>query len=152
MKNSTFVKISWDLIDKKEVLEYLKGLSEKSFLVICTWWWSQINEEFRKRWFEIAFWALGREIKSFEWRQLARNILEINQAAIQDSLFDKWIKAEVVIPVIDIWSVLCHINWDIFALNAYNSFDEIFIFTLKDRIESKTKYFEKYEKIKIIWF
>lgn len=152
LKKSIFIKISCDLINKKEVLDYLSEISKENFIVICTGWWTQINNEFQKRWLEITFWPLWREINTFEWRQLARNILENNQKEIQDLLADKWIKAEIVIPVSEIGTVLCHINWDIFALNAYNWFEELQIFTLKERLENKKQEFIKYPKIKVIGF
>lgn len=151
-KKSAFVKISWDLINSSDAVNFLKDLSEKYFLVICTGWGKQINEEFKKRWFDIKFWPLWRETKSFEERQLARDLLEINQAELQDYFSVKWINAEVVIPVMDIWGILCHVNWDIYTLAAYNWFDELFIFTLKDRLNDKKQEYDKYPKIKIIWF
>lgn len=151
-KKNVFVKISWDLINKDEVIDWLKKISQYSFLVICTWWGTQINEEFEKRWFQIKFWPLWRETSSFEGKQLARDLLEQNQAEIQDYISDKWIDAQVIIPVLDIWNVLCHVNWDIYTLAAYNWFDELFILTLKDRLDKKIVEFEKYPKIEIIWF
>lgn len=152
LKKNIFVKISWDLINKDEVIDWLKTISQKSFLVICTWWGTQINEEFEKRWFQIKFWPLWRETSSFEEKQIARDLLEQNQAEIQDYISGKWIDAQVIIPVLDIWNVLCHVNWDIYTLAAYNWFDELFILTLKDRLDKKIVEFEKYPKIEIIWF
>ena len=82
---------------------------------------------------------LGRETNSFKERQLARDTLEYNQAELQDLLASRGIFATVVIPVLDIGSVLCHVNGDIFVLTAYHGFDKIFVFTIEGRVKSKKK-------------
>jgi len=58
----------------------------------------------------------------------------------------------VIIPVLDIGSVLCHVNGDIFALTAYQGFDKIYILTLQSREEQKKKELAMYPKISVISF
>lgn len=78
-----------------------------------------------------------------EQKQLARDILEKNQASIQDMLDERGVSARVIIPVLDIATVLCHVNGDIEILAAYNGFDRIFVLTLKNNVEKKKLWLEK---------
>lgn len=152
MRKTAFVKISGDLISRKDVLNWIKSITDNYFVVICSGGGAQINDEFTKKNIAIKFGPLGREIKNFEDRQIARDILEKNQAEIQDLFETKNIKATVVIPVLDIGSVLCHVNGDIYTKATYLGFDKIYILTLSDRIEKKKKEFNKFPKIEIVGF
>ncbi|MCC2631112.1 MAG: hypothetical protein K0S38_921, partial [Candidatus Paceibacter sp.] len=113
---------------------------------------TQINEAFTTNGYAIHFGPLGRETNTFEERQLARDVLEKNQAEIQDLLAEQKIQATVILPVLDIGSVLCHVNGDIFAMAAYLGFDKVYVLTLDDRKEQKQKEYELYPKIQVIGF
>ena len=152
MRKTAFVKISGDLIKREDVLAWIKSIADDYFVVICSGGGTQINDEFTKRNIPVKFGPLGREIENFEDRQIARDILEKNQAEIQDLLESKNIKATVVIPVLDIGSVLCHVNGDIYTKAAYLGFDKIYILTLSDRMEEKKKEFNEFPKIEIVEF
>lgn len=151
-RKTALIKISGDLLFKVEVIEKIREISREFFTVIIVGGGTQISEAFQQKGFPIKFGPLGRETNSLEERQLARDILEKNQMEIQDFLAEEEIVATVIIPFIDVASVLCPINGDIFVLMAYLGFDNLFIFTLKERREQKQKEFEKYPKIKIIGF
>ena len=120
--------------------------------MICVGGGSQINEEFQRRGIEIDFGPLGRETKNFPERQLARDILERNQAKVQDLLAENGINAVVVIPVLNIGSVLCHVNGDVYTRAAYLGFDKLFVVTGEARKADKEKTFEGLGKIKVIGF
>ncbi len=152
MRKTAFVKVSGDLVSRKDVIEWIKKLSKDCFTVICIGGGTQINEEFEKQGHKIKFGPLGREVEAFHERQLARDILEKNQARIQDLLAKNKINATVIIPVLDIGSVLCHINGDVFVRAAYLGFDKLFILTHNNRIKVKKNEFEKLPKIKVIGF
>lgn len=152
MRKTAFVKVSGDLVSRADAIAWIKKLSKDHFTVICTGGGTHISEEFKKHGHEIKFGPLGRETDTFEMRQLARDVLEKNQTKIQDLLAKNKISATVIIPVVDIGSVLCHINGDVFVRAAYLGFDKLFILTYNDRADAKQKEFKKLPKIKVIGF
>ncbi|MFA5871002.1 MAG: hypothetical protein WC842_03930 [Candidatus Paceibacterota bacterium] len=151
-RKNCLIKISGDTI-KDDVLDWIKKLSLEYFLVICIGGGTQINEAFSKAGLLIGkFGPLGRETEGLKEKQLARDVLEKNQEEIQDRLADLGVHASVVIPVIEIGTVLCHVNGDQFVLSAYHGFDVLYIVTLKDRVETKKDFFAQYKKIQVIGF
>lgn len=152
MRKSCLVKLSGDCIELgPEVLTFLRTLSENFFVVILVGGGTQINREFEKRgWPQKAHGPLGREHETFEQKQVARDILEQNQAFVQDQLAREKIPAQVIIPVLDIASVLCHVNGDEFVKTAYLGFNKIIIQTVPDRLEKKRLEFAWLPKIEII--
>lgn len=152
MHKTAFVKVSGDLVTRKDVIRWLKNLAKDYFPVVCIGGGTQISAEFKKRGFPVTFGPLGRETKTFHERQAARDILERNQAKIQDILAEQDISATVIVPILDIGSVLCHVNGDVFVRTAYLGFDRLFILTRKDRLAKKKKEFKNLPKIKVIGF
>ena len=152
MNKTAFVKISGDLISREDVLDWIRVLTQDYFVVVCSGGGTQINKAFEERGIPVVFGPLGREIERFEDRQFAREILEKNQAEIQDLLQAKQIQATVVIPVLDIGSVLCHINGDVYVLAAYLGFDALYVLTLEDRVVKKTEEFKMYPKVTVVGF
>ena len=146
-KPNAFIKVSGNLLEESEVLEWLRELGNKYYVVVCIGGGEQINKAFRERGFEIKFGPMGRVTQTLEERQLARDILENNQAIIQDMIDGKGISARVIIPVDDIASVLCHVNGDVKLLTAYNGYDKLFLLTSKDRVEKKRLWLEKVTEI-----
>ena len=149
-RKNCFIKISGDTILTKNVFYWIKKMSKKYFVVVCVGGGTQINEAFARAGLPVGeHGPLGRETGSLEERQLARDILEQNQSQVQDSLAKIGVNASVVIPVIDIGTVLCHVNGDQHVLSAYLGFDVLYIVTTKERVEVKKKSFSAYPKIKI---
>lgn len=146
MRKNAFVKVSGNLLGKREVIEWLRKVSKNYFIVICIGGGEQINEAFRKKDFSIKFGPLGRITKSLEEKQFARDILERNQTLVQDLIDGEGISAQVVIPIRDIASVLCHENGDLMILSAYNGFDKCFILTLKERVVKKKLWLKQLAK------
>ena len=154
-RKTVLIKVSGDLVSRKDFLAWVKQIVdvENYFTVICTGGGTQINEAFKVQGFAASeFGPLGRETKNFAERQLARDVLEKNQAEIQDILAENKIQATVILPVLDIGSVLCHVNGDIFVLTAYLGYDKIYVCTLDGRKDKKTKEYEKYPKIEVVSF
>ena len=152
VRKTALIKISGDLLSKKEVIDKIREISKEYFTVTTVGGGTQISEAFQKKGFPIKFGPLGRETGSLEEKQLTRDILEKNQMEIQDFLAKEGVTATVIIPFMDVASVLCPINGDIFVLTAYLGFDKLYMFTLKERKEQKRKDFEKYPKIKVVGF
>ena len=152
-RQTALVKISGDLCQRDDVIEWIRKLSAEYFTVVLVGGGTQINEAFKKAGFKITkHGPLGRETESFKESQLSRDVLEENQERVQDLLALRGVMATVVIPVIDIGSVLCHINGDIYVLTAYLGFDKIFVLTYESRIKEKKLVFKKYPKIEVIGF
>jgi len=151
-RKNCFVKISGDVLGDR-TLEWIKQLCQEYFVVVCVGGGTQINEAFRKAGFPVReFGPLGRATATLEEKQLARNVLEQNQAAVQDRLADMGVHASVVIPAIEIGTVFCHVNGDKYLLSAYHGFDILYVVTTADRVEKKKEQFAPYEKIKVIGF
>lgn len=151
-RKNCFVKISGDILSD-DVLEWIKTLSQEYFVVVCVGGGTQINEAFKKAGLPVGdFGPLGRETNSFQERRLAQNILEINQTEIQDRLNAIGVRVNVVIPILNIGTVLCHVNGDQFVLTAYLGFDVLYIVTTKDRVAEKKKFFSPYPKIQVVGF
>ena len=135
------------------VLGWVERLAREYFVVVCVGGGTQINEAFTKAGLPVGmFGPLGRETDSFQERQLARDVLEQNQVGIQDRLAEIGVHVSVVIPVLDIGTVLCHVNGDQFVLTAYHGFDVLYIVTTPDRVEGKSKSFAPYPKIQVVGF
>ncbi len=151
-RKNCFIKISGDMLEIHEVFDWIKELSQKYYLVICVGGGTQINEEFERRGLEINFGPLGRECDNFSQKQLARDILEINKQEVKNTLADLGVFASVIIPVVEVGTVLCHVNGDQFVLLAYHGFDAIFVVTTQKRVRDKTIFFAPCNKIKVISF
>ena len=136
-----------------EMLKWVKQLSKNFFIVICVGGGTQINKAFMEAGLPIKkHGPLGRETNGLREKQLARDILENNQAEIQDRLADMGVQANVVIPVMEIGTVLCHVNGDQFVLAAYHGFDVLYVVTTKEREKEKSEFFAPYKKIKVVTF
>ena len=151
-RKNCFVKISGDMFSD-DVLNWIKKLSQEYFVVVCVGCGTQINEMFVKAGLPVGkFGPLGRENVNLKEKQLARDVLEKNQAEIQDRLVGLGVHASVVIPVIEVGTVLCHVNGDQFILAVYHGFDVLYVVTTKDRVEKKKSFFASYNKIQVIGF
>ncbi len=137
IKPNALIKVSGNLLKSKKVIDWMKKIDKKYSMVILIGGGEQINQAFKKRGIKIKFGPLGRITKTLEEKQLARDVLEKNQAIIQDMIDEMGISARVIIPVLDIASVLCHVNGDIEILAAYNGFEKIYVLTLKSNVEKK---------------
>lgn len=153
VRKTALIKISGDLCHRDDVLKWIKKIVKNYFTVICVGGGTQINKVFTEQGLNVKkHGPLGRETRNFKERQLARDILEKNQSSLQDSLALKNITASVVIPVLDIGTVLCHVNGDIFILTAYNGYDKVYVVTTNSRVKKKKEDFSQYPKIEVIGF
>ncbi|HTE48332.1 MAG TPA: hypothetical protein VK675_00290 [Candidatus Paceibacterota bacterium] len=151
-RKNCLVKLSGDCLGNS-IIEWIKELSQTHFVVICVGGGTQINEAFAKAGFVVGIHGpLGRETKTFAERQLARDVLENNQAEIQDRLASEGVQAVAVIPVLEIGTVLCHVNGDQLVLAAYLGFDELYVVTTPEREAKKKEFFAPYEKVKVVSF
>ena len=144
------IKVSGDLVRSKQVLRFIKEKGMISYVVALCGGGTAITQALDAEGIKFNFGPSGR-ITDFRGRQIARDILEKRQTEIQDIFVQEKINATVEIPVISIGGVLCHINGDDYLKNVgYNTFDELYCITTKERIKKKQEIFSKYSKIKII--
>lgn len=151
MKKNLFIKVSGDMCDQTNFFNYLKEMATKFFTVICVGGGTQINDALAERGIEAGpHGPMGRELPNFELRQLARDVLEKNQCRLQDKLAILGIRAVVIIPTLEIGSVLCHVNGDQMVRTAYIGFDKLVVITTTERVEKKSKEFSSLPKVEVI--
>lgn len=144
---NAFVKISGSLLGNPAVLEWLRELARFYFVVICIGGGEQINKAFEAKGIPINFGPLGRITRSFVERQIARDILEKNQAITQDLLDEEGVNARVIVPVMEVGGVICHVNGDAMILTAYLGYDKLFILTTEDKVEQKKLWLEQVAEV-----
>jgi len=144
-RKNALVKLSSDAYRLDVVHSWLDRESQRYFMVALIGGGTQINEALIVAGKPIGnFGPLGRELVGLPERQIARDRLEINEAEFQDLLATKEIHiGSVIKPVMDIGGVLCHQNGDLYVLNAYLSYDIIYVLTLDKRKSEKEKYYER---------
>jgi len=152
-RKTAFIKVSGDLYNSPRFIAALRALTRTFFVVICVGGGTQINRALRKAGIKpVKHGPLGRQAKSFRERQIARDVLEKNQARLQDALARKGILATVIIPVLDVGSVLCHVNGDQMVRTVYLGFDHIFIITTPKRRAKKAEEFKDLPKVRVLAF
>ena len=60
VRKTALIKISGDLLSKKEVIDKIREISKEYFTVITVGGGTQISEAFQKKGFHIKFGPLGR--------------------------------------------------------------------------------------------
>ena len=152
-RKNCFVKLSGDLFQKPAVVRWLRCLSRHYFVVISVGGGTQINLAFRRAGFPVRkHGPLGRETRTLKERQLQRNMLERNQATLQDILATERISAVVEIPWAVRGTVDCPVNGDTDVLVAYLGFHVLFVVTTRDRVAAKKRQFAPYPKVHIKGF
>ncbi len=141
-------KLSSDVYRRDDVHDWLNRESQKYFVVALIGGGTQISETLIAAGKPLGnFGPLGRELVGLPERQLARDQLEINEAEFQDLLATKRIHIGAIIkPIMDIGGVLCHQNGDLYVLNAYLSYNIIYVLTLDKRKREKEEYYERLGK------
>jgi len=151
-KEHCLVKISGDMLTNP-VFDWIMDLDREYAVTICVGGGTQINEAFRQAGLPIReFGPLGRPTVTEEERQLARRVLEQNQAIVQKRLVALGVDANVVIPAFEIGRVFCHLNGDQYLLAAYHGFYILYAVTALERLENKSEQFALYPKIHVVGF
>ena len=151
------IKLSGDAVGiSDELKNFIREKMKTHFVVVLVGGGRQINDEFRRRgWNELAdrpHGVLGRELDTLEQKQVARDVLERNQARVQDLLAQEGIMVTVEIPVFYPGTVLTHLNGDLFVQACYLSFQELFIITTPERVQQKRNQFQHLPKIRVVAF
>ncbi len=153
-RRNILVKVSGDESKNLDFLNWIKQLDREAYVAICVGGGTQINQKLIDHGIDPAkpHGPLGRELETFELRQVARDVLELNQRDLEDDLAAKGVHVHVVIPVVDVGGVLCHVNGDQLVKTAYLGFDELYVVTTPEREEKKREDFKDLSKVKVISF
>ena len=147
MKN-ILIKSSGDVSDNKKFYDFAVYQAKRNYTVVICGGGSKINNALEKEGYKIKFDKHGRIMKTWEERKIAREILEQEEKRLQDKFVGTGVN--VIPPLLNAYSVLCPINADNLVKSFYLGFDEIYVFTTKERIKNKEKIFKDYPKVKII--
>jgi len=140
VKPNALVVESGNLIERKEVLKWLKAQQKKYHLTLYIGAGEQINQAFKAAGYKIKFCPLGRVCDTLEERQLCEQIARENQAIIQDQLDRNGISARVMIPFDSADDVLTPLNGDLIIFFRYlGGYDKIFRLTTAGRVKDKKR-------------
>ena len=147
---NVLIKGSGDVTDSQEFFDFaVEKAINNQVLVICGGG-TKINLALKSAGYEVRFDELGCRItETWDERMIMRNVLEREEKSLQDKFVGKGVMVEAPI-IYSSNKVLCPINGDDLVWAYRIGFDEIYIYTTKDRIEVKKKKFLKIPKAEII--
>jgi len=145
---NVLIKVSGDVCDSPKFFTFTIEKAKENYVVVICGGGTEINETLKKGGYEINFGPHGRITRTWEERKIVRDVLERKEKELQDTLVGKGVV--VIAPILSAGSVLCHINGDNLVKAYYHGFDEIYVFTLKGRIEDKKEVFKDYPKVQIM--
>ena len=137
VKPNALVIESGNLIERQEVLDWLKekqGLYHLSLLVGAG---EQSNQILTAAGYKIKFCPLGRVTETVEERELCEGAAKKNQSIVQDLLDKNEITARVLIPFDMSDDVTVPINGDVAMFAKYLGYDITYRLTTLDRVEAK---------------
>lgn len=152
-RRNIFVEVSGDEFYRPAFLKWIKKLAKNAWVVIGVGGGTQINKEFARLGFPVKkHGPMGRETKTFKQRQAQRDVVEKNQAKLQDYLAKNDVYAAVELPFLIIGTVLCPQNGDQMVRITYIGYDEIYrVTTDYKRAEKKAIMFVNLPKVKVLY-
>lgn len=147
MIKNVLVKASGDVVNKARFFNFMLEKTNGNYVVLICGAGTKINEALQKAGYKIKFNDHGRETKTWEERMIARNVLEKEEKRLQDKFVGQGVV--VMAPILYAGAVLCPINGDNMVKALHLGFDQVYVFTKKDRRKVKKKIFAGYPKIKI---
>ena len=149
MIKNILIKVSGDISDNQDFFEFATDKSRDNYVFVICGAGTKISNALSGAGYEIKYANNhGRITQTFTERKIVRNVLEDEERRLQD----KFVGSGVIVgsPIINAGSVLCHINGDNLVKAYYLGFDEIYVFTLKLRVDNKKKIFKEYKKVKVV--
>jgi len=146
---NVLIKVSGDVAESQKFLDFVIAKAKTNYVVVISGGGTKISNALEEAGFPIKFDDKhGRITETWEERRIARDILEQEQKKLQDKFIGKGII--VMAPILYPGTVLCHINGDNLVKAIYLGFEEIYVFTLQDRLEKKQAFFKNWPKVQII--
>jgi len=155
LRKNVFVKVSGDELSNPKFQTWIRDKSSTSYVVVLAGGGTQITEMFTRLGLPLRDFhrVLGRPTPTFIERLMAYFVLARNKAKLEDQLAAMGIHVTVEIPVINSGAVLCHVNGDIYTRAVANSYDEVFVVTMPQRLEKKRLEFQDLEgRVEVIAF
>ncbi|OGZ54270.1 MAG: hypothetical protein A3B25_02550 [Candidatus Ryanbacteria bacterium RIFCSPLOWO2_01_FULL_48_26] len=147
MKN-VLIKASGDVKDHSEFRAFVAKQAKENYVVVIPGAGTQASRALKAAGYVIKYDAHGRVTSTWEERKIVRDAIEKEAKELEDAFVGTGIV--VTPPILYAGSVLCHINADNLVKAFYLGFDEIYVFTLKERAGTKEKEFANYPKVKVI--
>ena len=152
------IKASGDVIRKSEFIKDVKEKGEKNILVVICGGGSRVSGILKAVGYDISFDETGSRILSTgPERALAKKILDAEAETLAIRLQHRNI--HVIAPILSNGPVFCHINgdelvkkllsWGGFHLSNAQ-FEKAYVYTLKERVESKRKIFKDFPEVEVI--
>lgn len=148
MKN-ILVKGSGDVADSQSFFDFVVNQAREKYVVLIPGAGTKISEALKEAGFRIEFDALGRRItKTFREHLIMSNVLEMEKKRLEERFADTGV--DIISPILFAGYVLCPINGDDLVKAYELGFDEIVVFTTKERMDKKKEIFKNFPKVKII--
>lgn len=148
MKN-ILIKGSGDTTESQQFFDFVVEKAKENYVVVICGGGTKISAALEKAGYAIEYDALGRRVtKTWEERMIMRDVLEKEEKRLQDKFVGKGVV--VVPPILYAGSVLCPINGDDLVKAYELGFEQIFVFTKKERVEKKKEIFKQWPKVEII--
>ena len=147
MKN-IIVKASGDVLDDSKFTEFVKNKARNNEVVVVCGGGTQISNALVKAGHKVKYDNFGRVIKTQKEKDIVKNILGKQRKALGQIVVSK--NVAIVLPILKAGTIECQINGDNLVKAYYLGFDNIYVFTLKNRVTDKIKTFKDYPKVKII--
>ncbi|TAK94846.1 hypothetical protein EPO05_05715 [Patescibacteria group bacterium] len=147
MKN-ILLKASGDVLHNPKFIKFVQGKAVGNRVVVICGGGTQISNALVEAGYKIEYDDLGRVVKTEKEKRIVENILGKQKNTLRKSVGAQ--KVEIVVPVLKAGTVSCHINGDNLVKAYYLGFDAVYVFTLKDRIGAKKKFFKDFPKVKVV--
>ena len=143
------IKGSGDITESQKFFDFTVGKAAEKYTVVICGGGTKINLALEKAGYTIEFDAMDRRVtKTWEERIIMRDILEREEKMLQDKFVGKGVV--VIPPILYAASALCPINGDDLVKAYELGFDEIYVFTTKERLEKKKAIFQNFSKITVL--
>lgn len=146
---NVLIKGSGDVTQKQLFLDFCRDQGARHYTVVIPGAGTQGTKALKRAGYEIRYDERhGRITETWEERRIMRDVLELEEKRLQDRLVGTGV--HVVASILYAGSVLCHINGDNLVKAWYLGFDEIYVFTAKDRLKDKEEIFAHYPKVRVV--
>jgi len=145
MLKNILIKASGDVTEKEDFFSYVNHKSQEGHVVVISGGGTKISAALKTAGFKIIFDDKNRRVtKTLREKQIARDVLELEQARLQDEFQKRRVSVEVIIPMHEYGSVLVPINGDDMLKDGELGFDKMYVLTTSDRVEGKIVEFADY--------
>lgn len=144
---NTLIKASGDVTENPGFINFCEIKSKSENVVLICGGGSKITEAFKKANYPVKFDDQGRRITNNQAeRMLMKEVLEEQKNILKEKLqFEKNIS--IVIPMLYVGQIWCPINGDDLVKAYYLGFDEIYVFTLRNRLDKKKIIFKDFPNV-----